>query len=99
MPGGTFRGMQGYLQLMEQCWSEDIGERPTCENVIISLRGLLERATANQRDLQKTLTGKRPLCLRRGAAWYSTHLPHRLASMGASQLMDGQEQRPYVVCV
>ena len=58
MPGGTFRGMQGYLQLMEQCWSEDISERPTCENVIISLRGLLERATANQRDLQKTLTGK-----------------------------------------
>ena len=69
MPGGTFRGMQGYLQLMEHCWSEDIGERPTCENVIISLRGLLERATANQRDLQKTLTGQGLLCLRVGAAW------------------------------
>ena len=77
MPGGTFRGMQGYLQLMEQCWSEDVGERPTCENVIITLRGLLERATANQRDLQKTLTGQGLLCLRLGAAQGGTPLHHK----------------------
>ena len=40
----------------QECWSEDPSKRPRFEDIIISLRGLLEGANSKQK-LQKTLTG------------------------------------------
>lgn len=42
--------------MWQDCWSEDVSKRPRFEDIIISLRGLLESA-ASRHKLQKTLTG------------------------------------------
>ena len=46
---------------LQDCWNEDASKRPRFEDIIISLRGLLESA-ANRHKLQKTLTGTTPYC-------------------------------------
>ena len=56
LPGQPLPGIEDYLQLMQDCWHEDPSKRPRFEDIIISLRGLLESA-ANRHKLQKTLTG------------------------------------------
>ena len=56
LPGQPLPGIQDYLQLMQDCWHEDPSKRPRYEDIIISLRGLLESA-ANRHKLQMTLTG------------------------------------------
>ena len=48
LPNGTFAGLPGYLQLMEDCWQDDADQRPTFELVIVTLRGLLEEAMSNR---------------------------------------------------
>lgn len=48
MRGGTFAGLPGYVQLMEDCWQDDADQRPTFELVIVTLRGLLEQAMTNR---------------------------------------------------
>lgn len=48
VPGGTFAGLAGYIQLMEDCWQDDAEQRPTFELVIVTLRGLLEQAMTNR---------------------------------------------------
>ena len=59
LPGQPLPGIEDYLQLMQDCWHEDPSKRPRFEDIIISLRGLLESA-ANRHKLQKTLTGIAP---------------------------------------
>ena len=44
------------VALLQDCWDEDASKRPRFEDIIISLRGLLESAS-NRHKLQKTLTG------------------------------------------
>lgn len=48
LPGGSFAGLSGYLQLMDDCWQDDAMQRPTFELVIVTLRGLLEQAMTNR---------------------------------------------------
>ena len=45
-----------FVFVFQDCWSEDVSKRPRFEDIIISLRGLLESAN-NRHKLQKTLTG------------------------------------------
>lgn len=46
-----------FVIVFQDCWSEDVLKRPRFEDIIISLRGLLESAN-NRHKLQKTLTGE-----------------------------------------
>ncbi|KAL0038253.1 hypothetical protein WJX79_010194 [Trebouxia sp. C0005] len=55
LPGQPLPGIEDYIGLMQDCWSEDVSKRPRFEDIIISLRGLLESAN-NRHKLQKTLT-------------------------------------------
>ncbi|DBB01412.1 TPA: hypothetical protein ACH3X1_000077 [Trebouxia sp. C0004] len=55
LPGQPLPGIDDYIGLMQDCWREDASKRPRFEDIIISLRGLLENAN-NRHKLQKTLT-------------------------------------------
>lgn len=55
LPGQPLPGIEDYVGLMQDCWTEDPSKRPRFEDIIISLRGLLESAN-NRHKLQKTLT-------------------------------------------
>ncbi|DBB05340.1 TPA: hypothetical protein ACH3X3_010560 [Trebouxia sp. C0006] len=55
LPGQPLPDIEDYIGLMQDCWSEDVLKRPRFEDIIISLRGLLESAN-NRHKLQKTLT-------------------------------------------
>ena len=48
VPGGSFPGMPAYLKLMKACWDGKPEQRPNFESCIITLRGLLEQATATK---------------------------------------------------
>jgi hypothetical protein len=46
LPGGTFDGMERYIQLIQRAWAENADERPTFEAIIADLRSLLEDCKA-----------------------------------------------------
>lgn len=45
LPGGTFPGMQGYLELMQACWAQRPQDRPAFGEVVERLRDLRALAT------------------------------------------------------
>ena len=45
-PGGNFPGAEGYVALMQECWSQEPEERPAFSTIAARLRQLLAQCSA-----------------------------------------------------
>jgi hypothetical protein len=54
--GGTFEGWALYVALIQRCWTDEPGERPTFEAIINELRELLTESASQTRQRRLTDT-------------------------------------------